>query len=60
LGSDWRIMDLRLTEPIYQQMLQWGIPYSTTVPVKIPNQRIKVIVYDPASLKLGSRRAQVK
>jgi hypothetical protein len=53
-------MDLRLTEPIYQQMLQWGIPYSTTVPVKIPNQRIKVIVYDPASLKLGSRRAQVK
>jgi len=59
LGADWKIMDLRLTEPTYQQMLQSGIPYSTTIPVKDPGQRIKVVVYDPGSARLGSRFVQM-
>ncbi len=60
LGADWKIMDLRLTEQTYQQMLRRGIPYSTTIPLKIPGQRIKVVVYDPGSVRLGSRLAQIK
>ena len=60
LGSDWRIMDLRLTEATYQQMMQKGIPYSTTIPLKDPDQRIKVVIYDPGSAKTGSRLLQIK
>jgi Ca-activated chloride channel family protein len=55
LGSEWNIMDLRLLEETYQRILQSGIPYSTTIPLKAPKQIIKVVVYDPWSDKLGSR-----
>jgi len=39
---------------------RWGIPYSTTIPLKIPDQRIKVVAYDQGSVRLGSRLAQIK
>jgi hypothetical protein len=55
LGSEWKIMDLRLLEETYKRILQSGIPYSTTIPLKAPKQIIKVVVYDPWSDKLGSR-----
>jgi Ca-activated chloride channel family protein len=60
LGADWKIMDMRLTEPTYQQMLQSGIPYATTIPLQNPDQRIRVVVYDPGSARLGSQLVQMK
>jgi Ca-activated chloride channel family protein len=58
LGSEWKIMDLRLLEETYMRILQSGIPYSTTIPLKAPVQIIKVVVYDPWSDKLGTRLAR--
>lgn len=55
LGADWRIMDMRLLEATYQQILLSGISYSTTIPLKAPKQVIKIVVYDPWSDRIGSR-----
>jgi len=60
LAADWKIMDLRLTEGTYQRMMQSGISYSTTIPLKTPGRWIKVVVYDPGSDRLGSRLVQMK
>ena len=55
LGSDWKIMNLRLLDETYKRVLQSGVSYSTVIPLKTPTQIIKVVVYDPWSDKLGSR-----
>ncbi len=55
LGADWKIMDMRLMEATYQQIMRSGIPYSTTIPLKTPKQRIKVVVYDPWSDRIGTK-----
>jgi hypothetical protein len=55
LGADWKILDMRLSEGTYQRILQSGIPYSITIPLKTPKQIIKVVVYDPGSDRSGSK-----
>ena len=60
LGADWKRMDLHLYEATYQRILQKGIAYSTTIPLKSPSQIIRVIVYDLGSNRMGSRLMRVK
>ena len=60
LGELWKTMNLDLPEESYQRMLRSGIPFSTAIPVKAPNQMLKVIVYDTWSDKVGSSRIRVK
>jgi VWFA-related protein len=60
LGADWKIMDMSLSEGTYQRILQSGIPYSTTIPLKTPKQIIKVVVYDPGSDRSGSRLVKLQ
>lgn len=60
LGELWKTMNLDLPEESYQRMLKSGIPFSTAIPVKAPNQMLKVIVYDTWSDKVGSSRIRVK
>jgi hypothetical protein len=60
LSADWKIVDLRLTERAYQQMMQWGISYSTTIPFQTPGRWVQVIIYDPGRDRLGSRLVPMK
>ncbi len=60
LGSDWRAIDIEVQEDVYREILKWGIPFSTTVPLKMPKQVLKVVVFDPASGRIGSKFIKVK
>ena len=60
LGCDWKVMDLRLEEARYRQFVQTGIPFSTRVPLIVPKQILKVIVYDVASDRVGSHLVKMR
>ena len=60
LSADWKIVDLRLTDGAYQQMMQWGISYSTTIPFQTTGRWVQVVIYDPGSDRLGSRLVPAK
>jgi len=40
---------------MYQLVMKSGIPFSTLMPLIRFNQRLKVIVYDPGTDRVGSR-----
>jgi VWFA-related protein len=54
LGNDWRGLKKELNEEAYNQVLQEGILYKTTIPIKAKKQNYKVVVYDEVSNNLGS------
>lgn len=60
LGEDWKTMDLQLQEDSYQRFLRSGIPFSTMIPLKAPNQMLKVVVYDVGGDRVGSRIIKIK
>lgn len=60
LGEEWRNVDLRLLEDTYQRFLKSGIPISIPIPLKAPNQILKVVIYDTASDLVGSRLVRVR
>jgi hypothetical protein len=55
LGSDWRIFDELLSEETYNRIIKTGILLSTTIPIKVTKQILKVVVYDEGSDKVGSK-----
>jgi Ca-activated chloride channel family protein len=55
LGSDWRILEGQLKEETYRQAVQSGVAFSTGVPLKVPQQMLKIVVYDENSDKVGSK-----
>ena len=55
IGEDWKLMNLRLQEDTYRQFLQSGIPFSVVVPATKSRLVLKVVVYDSAGDKVGSR-----
>jgi hypothetical protein len=54
-GEEWKKMDIRLQEDTYQQFLRTGIPFSSSLALTGPKQAFRVVVYDPASDKIGSK-----
>ncbi len=60
LGEEWRNLDLRLLEDTYQRFLKTGIPISIPIPLKAPNQILKVVIYDTESDLVGSRLVKVR
>jgi len=60
LGQDWKTMDLNLQEETYQHLTQSSIPFSTMIPLKVPNQTLKVIVYDCGSDRVGSALTKIR
>jgi len=55
VGEEWKAIDLRLQEETYQQFLRAGIPFSASLALNGPKQAFRVVVYDPASDKIGSK-----
>lgn len=60
LGDNWRTVNLELAENSYQQVMQSGIQYSATIPLKVPEQLVKVVVYDAVSDRVGAMLVKVK
>lgn len=55
VGEEWKTMNLKPQKETYQQFLHSGIPFSVSLPLNGPDQVLKVVVYDPASDKVGSK-----
>jgi Ca-activated chloride channel homolog len=55
-----KIMDLKLKEETYLRMKESGIPFSESVPGPRQFSRLKAVVFDPQSEKVGSRLLVVK
>lgn len=55
LGSDWKIIDGRLKDETYQQVLDKGMLYSTSIPIIADKQMLKIVVYDNQSDRVGSK-----
>lgn len=60
LGDNWHTVNLNLTEQTYQQVMKTGILFSGLVPQKVPNQILKVIVYDAGNDKVGSKVVKMR
>jgi Ca-activated chloride channel family protein len=55
LGSEKRILKGQLNQETYREALQSGAAFSIAVPLKTPDQRLKIVVYDEESDKLGTK-----
>jgi hypothetical protein len=53
-------IDLDLNESDFAEVKRWGIPFSATVPLEVPKQVLKIVVFDPAAGKLGSKFLKTK
>jgi VWFA-related protein len=60
LGDNWKTVTLELPEDNYQQIMQTGIQYSATIPMKVPEQLVKIVVYDGVSDRVGAKLVKVK
>jgi hypothetical protein len=60
LGDNWKTVNLELPEDNYQRVMQLGIQYSATIPMKVPEQLVKVVVYDAVSDRVGAKLVKVK
>jgi Ca-activated chloride channel family protein len=55
LGSDSRIIEGLLSAETAFNALSKGISYSTTIPLKEPEQMLKIVVFDEKSDRVGSK-----
>jgi VWFA-related protein len=55
-GELWQPIDLRLSEESYAAMMKKGLTFNVVVPVKMPPDNVKLIIYDYAGDLLGSRQ----
>lgn len=60
LGDNWKTMSMDLSEEHYQKTIQSGIQYTALIPLKGPNQILKVVVYDAVNDKVGTRLVKLK
>jgi hypothetical protein len=60
LGSVSQQMNLSMTQPLYDRARVSGIPYAASVPVSGPAKRVKVIVYNYDTDRLGTAIIEVK
>jgi Ca-activated chloride channel family protein len=60
LGTVKETIDLKLNETDYTEVKRWGIPFATAVPLKVPKQVLKIIVFDMAAGKVGSKFVKTK
>jgi hypothetical protein len=60
LGSEWRSIEGQLSDETYERVLKTGISFSALIPLKAENQRLKVVVYDEGSDKVGSKLVRLQ
>ena len=60
VGEDWRTVSLKPSEESYRSFMQSGIPCSIPIPLLAAGQTMKVIVYDPANDRVGSKLVKIR
>jgi hypothetical protein len=60
LGETWKTMNLELPEKSYQDIMRSAIQFSTLIPLKAPNQILKVVVYDTVGDRVGSKLIKIR
>jgi VWFA-related protein len=60
ISMEWGTQDLELPEAKYPQIMQSGIQFSAWVPQKTPRQILKVVIYDTASDRVGSKLIKMR
>jgi VWFA-related protein len=60
LGEEWKNLDFRLLEETYRYYIGVHIPFSLTVPRVVPDQVLKVVVYDKGGDRVGSKLVKVR
>jgi Ca-activated chloride channel homolog len=60
IGSDWRELEGLMSDETYNRIMQMGISYSATVPAKLQNQMLKVVIYDEETDRIGTKVLMLK
>jgi hypothetical protein len=60
IGADWQILEVNAAAEEYRRLLQSGIAFRTVIPLVAPGQVLKVVVYDPAGGKAGTRLIRIE
>ena len=54
-GTDWRVLEGYMSDEAYERVMRTGISYSATVPAKMQNQMLKVVIYDEETDRIGTK-----
>ena len=60
VGQNWGAVDINFKADDFREIMDSGINFSITVPRKSSRQVLKVIVYDPATDRVGSKHLSDK
>jgi VWFA-related protein len=60
LGDSWEILEMNLKEDTYQKAMKDGISFSYRVPMKAPDESLKVVIYNYQNDRVGSEMIRVK
>jgi VWFA-related protein len=60
LGDSWEVLEMNLKEDTYQRVLKDGITFSYRIPMKAPDESLKVVIYNYQTDKIGSEMIRVK
>jgi VWFA-related protein len=60
LGDVWETLDMNLKESTYQRAMQDGIKFSVRIPMEVPDQTLKVVVYNYQNDKVGTVMIKAK
>ena len=55
LGSDWKVVDMRLLDSTYRRLRSSGLSLTLFIPLEVPHPSLKIIVYDPGGDSMGSK-----
>jgi VWFA-related protein len=60
LGDVWETLEISLKEDTYQKFVKEGIPFSFRIPMKAPDESLKVVLYNYQTDKVGSLMIKAK
>jgi hypothetical protein len=60
LGDSWEILEMNLKEDTYQKVMREGIPFSFRIPMRAPDESMKVVLYNYRTDKVGSLMIKAK
>jgi Ca-activated chloride channel homolog len=54
-NSDWRVLEGYMSDETYSRVMRTGISYTVTVPAKLKNQILKIVLYDEENDRIGTK-----
>ena len=60
LGDSWEVLEMNLKEDTFQKVMKEGIPFSFRIPMKAPDESLKVVLYNIQTDKVGSQMIKAK